>query len=272
MRMLMNPDGGVGETASCPNCGGLSFEMFEDILDVDGRIALIEICQACSALVNRVSLEKLQREGESVREIQAAELREVYPANPNEVAFGATLEEEVPHFRDVLSFFLRKAEIERPASELVSAEIGIGRGTLLRAAAQVFHKAYGTDIDFELFNATASQLAVPDNVVLIESLSHLPEPVDVVLAWHTLEHIPRLHDLVAAIRLLLKPGGHLFFQVPLYRPENVVDSHYTFMNRRSISVLAEIQRFELVDIWTDHSRHFMTTIMRKPADDLRAQR
>jgi hypothetical protein len=264
MRFPMNPDGVVGERASCPNCAGLSFEPFEDILDVDGKIVLIEICQACSALVNRGAIEHLQRDAEAMHRAQVLELREVYPVDPHEVAFGSTLEGEIPHFLDVLNFFVAKAGLQRPASELVSAEIGIGRGTLLRASAQVFGKSYGADIDFTLFESTKTQLAVPDNVILLQSLSHLPEPVDVILAWHTLEHIPRLHDVVATARLLLKPGGHLFFQVPLYRPENVVESHYTFMNRRSVSVLAELERFDLVDIWIDHNRHFLTSILRKP--------
>ena len=263
MRFPMNPEGTVGESTSCPNCGSLSFEPFEDILDVDGKIALIEICQACCALVNRGAIEHLQSDAESMRQAQVLELREVYPIDPHEKAFGATLEEELPHFLDVLNFFIRKAEIARPPSELISAEMGIGRGTLLRASAQVFGRSYGTDIDFALFETTKTQLAVPDNVVLIESISHLPEMVDVILAWHTFEHIPRLHDVVATARLLLKPGGHLFFQVPLYRPENVVESHYTFMNRRSVAVLAEIQRLDIVDIWTDHNRDFLTAILRK---------
>ena len=266
MRYLMNPDGVIGEQASCPCCGGLSFELFEDILDLKGKITLIEICQACFALVNRGALERVMRHEEAVVEAQTADLREAYPVDPHKVVFGATLEEEIPHFLDVLQFFLKKAEIERPPSELISAEIGIGRGTFLRAAATLFDKCYGTDIDFALFNATASQIPIPENVIFLESLSNLPEPVDVILAWHTLEHIPRLHDMVADARLQLQPGGHLFFQVPLFRPENVVDSHYTFMNRRSVSVMAEMQRFDLLDIWIDHDRHFLTAIFRKPAE------
>lgn len=264
MRFPMNADGACGEHASCPNCGGLSFDLFEDILDVDGKIAIIEICQACSALVNRGAIEHLQRDPASMHRAQISELRDVYPVDPHEIAFGATLEGEIPHFHEALTFFLEQAEIKLPPGQLISAEIGIGRGTLLRAAGQMFGRSYGTDLDFTLFDATKSQLAVPDTVVLLESLSHLPEPVDVILAWHTFEHIPRLHDLIAAMRLQLKPGGHLYFQVPLYRPENVVESHYTFMNRRSVSVMAELQHFDLVDIWTDHNRHFLTSILRKP--------
>ena len=130
----------------------------------------------------------------------------------------------------------------------------------------MFGTAYGTDIDLTLFDATRSDLSVPGNVVLLQSVSHLPEPVDLLLAWHTLEHIPRLHDVVATLRMLLKPGGHFFFQVPLYRPENVVESHYTFMNRRSVAVLAELEGFDVVDIWTDHGRHFLAAILRKPGE------
>ena len=255
----MNPDGKVGEHASCPNCGGLSFEPFEDVLDASGRVALIEICLACSALVNRGAIERVLREAASGR---GAQVPDLHPA-----AFGGTLEEETSHFLRTLELFVGRAGIGRPMKELVSAEIGIGRGILLRAAAQLFARAYGTDADFARFEGTRGSLAVPGNVVLIESLSHLPEPADVILAWHTLERIPRLHDVVATVRLLLKPGGHFIFQVPLYRAEKMDNSRYMFMNRRSVAVLAELEGFEVVDMTTDHGRHFLSAVFRKPRDD-----
>lgn len=267
MRYPMNPDGAAGPEPSCPCCGGSSFEEFEDVLDVDGKITMIEICEVCSNLVNRAGLKAVAADAEAGLRAQTAGLHEVYPTDPRAVAFGATLGEEVPRFVDVLSFFLREANIDRAPQELVSAEIGIGRGSCLRAAASLFRKSYGTDVDYTLFDVANSQLALPDNVVLLESLSHLPEPVDLIVGWHVFEHVPRLHDLVAAMRLMLRQNGHIFFQVPLYRPENIVQSHYSFLNRRAVKVLAEMQRLDVVGIWTDHARSFLTVILRKPDED-----
>ena len=60
-------------------------------------------------------------------------------------------------------------------SDLVSAEIGIGRGTLLRASGRMFQKAYGSDLALAQFKFTEPQLAVPDNVMLLKSLAHHPD-------------------------------------------------------------------------------------------------
>lgn len=247
---------------ACPCCGGLSLELFEDTLDIEGKIIGVEICLVCSALVNRSSLERLAVTPQSLREVQTSELANVYPINSR---IHATLEQEIGTHRETIDFFLAEAVPDRDPAKLVYAEIGIGRGTFIRSAAAVFQKCYAIDLAFDLFEATRDQLPVPDNIVLLESINHAPEPLDVVVAWHSLEHVPKLYELVAEIRAALRPGGHLFFQVPLYRPNHVVDSHYLFLNRRSVAILAELEEFELAGIWMDHHRACMTGLLRKPA-------
>lgn len=255
--------GRPGSGITCPCCGGWSLELFEDTMDVAGNIVSMEICLVCSALVNRSSLELLMAAPEQLRDAQTAHLADAYPVGHD---LSAVLEHEIEMHRETLHFFASQALAQSDAAELVYAEIGIGRGTLLHPAAALFRRCYAIDITYELFETTSKNLPVPDNVVLLNSITHVPEPIDVVFAWHSFEHVPRLHDLVSAVRTALKPGGYLFFQVPLYRPSHFFASHYTFLNRRAIAVLAEIERFRVVNMWTDHPRAYLTGLLQKPAD------
>lgn len=251
-----------GMAINCPCCGGYTLELFEDTLDIDGNVTAVEICLVCSALVNRSSLQQFVTSPENLVEQQTGRLRMVYPVGRH---VHDTLEREMEAFRETLDFFLAQTGNGTAPSSQTYAEIGVGRGMLVRSAAELFARCYAIDLDFALFEATREHIAVPENVFLLNAIDHLPEPVDVVMAWHSLEHVPRLYDLVSSIRNALRPGGHLFFQVPLYRPAHLVESHYVFLNRRSIAVLAEIEGFELVDLWTDHPRACLTGLLRKPA-------
>jgi len=255
-------------TVACPCCGGLSLEAFEDTLDIDGNIIEVEICLVCSALINRSSLERHLTAPETLRETQTTGLANVYPIHRD---IRAELEREIVIHRGTLDFFLTHAAPDRDPARMTMAEIGIGRGTFIRSAAQIFEKCYAIDLAYDVFEATREHLPVPQNIVLLEAFENVPEPLDVVVAWHSLEHIPRLYDLIAAIRSALNPGGHLFFQVPLYRPNHLVESHYVLLNRRAIAILAEVERFELVGMWTDHSNACITGLLRKPRRIMRTE-
>jgi 2-polyprenyl-3-methyl-5-hydroxy-6-metoxy-1,4-benzoquinol methylase len=263
MLQVSERPGRAGNDITCPCCGGLALELFEDTLDIDNNIVGIQICIICSAIVNRSSLERVISVPDELRDKQTAQLNKVYAIGHH---FGETLEHEVEAHRHTLDFFIDKAIKKTNPEKLVSAEIGIGRGTLLRAAAPLFKRCYGIDLAYTLLETTTDYMPVPNNVVLLDAITNVPEPVDVVFAWHSFEHVPRLHDLIAAVRSVLKAGGYLFFQVPLYRPNHIVESHYTFLNRRAVAVLAELELFEVVDMWTDHPRACLTCLLRKPPE------
>jgi SAM-dependent methyltransferase len=258
----------AGITVACPCCGGMSLELFEDTLDIENNIVAVDICLACSALVNRSSLERLLAAPEKLRDLQTKDLANVYPIGRH---VHAELEQELGAHRNTLDFFRAQALPGVEPATLTYAEIGIGRGTLIRSAAMLFKKCYAVDLDYALFEATRDHLIVPQNIVLLNAIEHVPEPIDVVVACHSLEHVPRLNDLVSAIRAVLKPGGHLFFQVPLYRPSHLMDCRYVFLNRRAVTVLADIECFEVAGLWTDHARACLTGLLRKPSQDKPSQ-
>jgi hypothetical protein len=248
---------------TCPCCGGWSLEPFEETFDIQGNVVAMQICLVCCAIVNRSSLDRVVAAPGTLHGAQTDMLRVVYPVGDD---FSFKLEREVEVHSASLDLFISRAIPDADPRQLVLAEIGIGRGTLLRSAAELFARCYGIDLAFDLFQETVDYLRVPDNIVLLESLSNIPESPHVVVAWHSFEHVLRLHDLVATIYSVLKPQGWLFFQVPLYRPNYVVESHYTFLNQRAVTVLAEIEKFRVVETWTDHANAFLTALLQK-ADD-----
>jgi SAM-dependent methyltransferase len=245
---------------TCPCCGGSSLEPFEETCDIQGNVVAMEICLVCCAIVNRSSLDRVAAAPGMLRGAQTDMLKVVYPVGDD---FSSKLEREIELHSASLDLFRRRAIPDADQRQVVLAEIGIGRGTLLRSAANLFGRCYGIDLSFDLFRETVDYLGVPDNIILLEALSNIPESPDVVVAWHSLEHVPRLHDLVASIYTVLKPQGWLFFQVPLYRPNYVVESHYTFLNQRAVAVLAEIEKFRVVETWSDHTNAFLTALLQK---------
>ena len=57
------------------------------------------------------------------------------------------------------------------------------------------------------------------------ALKDMPDAAfDIITLWHVLEHVYDLHDTVAHLHRLLKPGGHLFVAVPNYTSADAV--HY----------------------------------------------
>jgi SAM-dependent methyltransferase len=56
--------------------------------------------------------------------------------------------------------------------------------------------------------------------VRFSSLENFPNEVDVVFAYHVLEHLPDLHRVVAEIRQKLQPGGFLVAIVPSFSNKN----------------------------------------------------
>jgi len=255
--------GTIGATITCPCCGGWSLEPFEDTLDIDGNVVNIHICLVCSALINQSSIERIYAAFDKLRDAQTECLGVAYPAGDR---FSEILRKEIELCTATLDFFRDHALPNADPRKIICAEIGFGRGSLLRASASRFERCYGIDLAFALFRETVEYLGLPENVVLLASIAHVPEPVDVVFAWHSFEHVPRLHDLVAEIRNSLKPGGWLYFQVPLYRPNYIVESHYTFLNKRAVTVLAEIERYCVIGMWTDLENAFLTVLLQKTDD------
>jgi SAM-dependent methyltransferase len=241
-------------TIVCPCCGNSSLEEFEDALHVEGHEIRIHICIVCCALVNQWELEQALSTTETEHEIQMT--------SPGPESYS-DLEQHVKMYQQTLRFLLKALPSVNPAQSTF-AQIGVGQGAAVRAAADLFKKCYAIDHDFSMFEAARSHLEMPDEVLCVNSIEHLFDPVDIVACWRSFERMPRLYDVIVQIRSALRPGGYLCFKAPLYRPNHLFKGIYTFFNYQTVTVLASLHGFDVVDISTDYSNALLQAILRKP--------
>jgi len=90
-------------------------------------------------------------------------------------------------------------------------DFGCGTGHLLRRLSEHF-EAYGYDASPEA--RTVCRLTAPDAVVLEEWQSVARDSLDVIVALHTLEHLPQPRPTMEALAQRLAPGGIFLFVVP----------------------------------------------------------
>jgi SAM-dependent methyltransferase len=241
-------------TIVCPCCGNSSLESYEDALHVEGHEISIHICLVCCALVNRSELEQVQKPTETESTIQMT--------SPGLESLD-DLEQHIKMYQQTYRFLLDTLISVNPAQSIF-VQIGVGEGASVRAAAKLFKKCYAIDRDFSIFEATRAHLEIPSEVLYLNSIEPIYEPIDMVVCWHSLERMPQLYNVIPQIRSALRPGGYLLFKAPLYRPNHLFKGIYTFFNYQTVTVLAEHHGFDIVDISTDYTHALLQAVLRRP--------
>lgn len=94
-------------------------------------------------------------------------------------------------------------------------EMGVGQGQFLQLAA-AHYQAAGCDINSFGVAQTAARVSAADVILgSHEALANRP-PLDAVVAWDVLEHLPDLDTALAAVQRSLAPAGKLIGVVPVY--------------------------------------------------------
>lgn len=95
-------------------------------------------------------------------------------------------------------------------------DMGCGTGTFLHTMQKSGWQVTGMEPD-----ATARAAGKKNYGLSIDSpeqFYHLPaDSFDVITLWHVLEHVHDLHQYIAQLKKILKPGGRLFIAVPNYQ-------------------------------------------------------
>ncbi len=142
---------------------------------------------------------------------------------------------------------LRARKLGRPPAGARVLDIGCGRGDFLLAAESRGWKMAGVERAYAPIVRVLDSLHIP--VVSPEELSKLPDAsFDAVTLWHVLEHLPEPRSTLAEVQRLLRPGGHLFVEVPNFGGWQArmsreawyhldVPRHLLHFNRRSLTHL-----------------------------------
>lgn len=141
----------------------------------------------------------------------------------------------------------RMASLLSPATRIFEA--GSGFGAFLEALSE----AGVTDLQAsEPDIASRSRLLDGIRVAFREGLSVVPPAsLDIVVAFHVLEHLSDPKAFMADARLALKPGGRAFIEVPnlmcgLKTPDYVHPAHLTYFTPETLSRLARAAGFRIL--------------------------
>lgn len=126
-------------------------------------------------------------------------------------------------------------------------EIGCSEGILLRELQERGHEALGCEMNKPTAEAGMKALGVKIETDLFEDLKLKPAYYDLVMSFHTVEHLPDLHKVFGKIASILKPDGSVLIEVPTGPEEYTNPDHVQFFIDDSLKRLLEIY-FEVGEI------------------------
>ncbi|UCH36179.1 MAG: class I SAM-dependent methyltransferase [Armatimonadota bacterium] len=110
----------------------------------------------------------------------------------------------------------RMARVRRAAPGRRLLEIGVGHGYFLEAARRGGFDVRGMDISSAAADFCRRHFGLRVEVSSLEDATYPAEALDVVAAWHVLEHLADPLNALSKIRGWLAPGGIIAVEVPNY--------------------------------------------------------
>lgn len=146
-------------------------------------------------------------------------------------------------------------------------DVGCGNGAVLKSAGALLPgwELHGYDLNDKHRDEV---LRLPGVASFTSgSLSKLPhDQFDLIVLWHTLEHIPAPHGPLAELRARLTPGGFLLVQVPdIERTpyDLAVIDHTSHFSRRTLELLCQQAGFEVARDGTPWIHNCLTLLLRQ---------
>lgn len=150
----------------------------------------------------------------------------------------------------------QKASLIRKINNGVGSllDYGCGTGDFVKTTSKKDWQAFGYEPDPEARKLASSKN--PDKI--LDSLKQCPEELDIITAWHVIEHISDLTSTLKTLTKKLKSGGHLIVAVPNHRSLDAqhykeywaaydLPRHLYHFDRDSMEQLAKKIKLKIVD-------------------------
>ena len=253
----------------CPICNGES----EIIADLPARVIrdkLLEFLSRGPPPQNRIEDYKL-------RSCTRCDLKFFEPMSAGDEDFYdwvTSIETYYPKKRWEWGVCLELLASDKEQAPGVLVDVGCGSGAFLsEVAATTRWRAIGLDFCQESIDACRRQGLEAFCGKVEDGLAFAKDGVDAFTLWHVVEHVENPLSLLNAIKLKLRPGGRIFFSVPLspmssevsrLDPLNLAPHHLTRWSISALSNLAETLQLPTVII-VPRASNFIVRSMRSLA-------
>lgn len=252
-------DMATGSLRLCPVCGEKGmFVKYQTRFDANKRVVELEICRHCTVIANVTDLASLQRDGGNY-ERQRDGSERFYAVSESDMNREAVAK-QVNARLGMMDFAL--SEVPVGFKRGAFADLGAGAGYLAGAAARYFDRVYAIDFNTSTLQSLHHYFEERDKITISDDF-HSVSGMDMIVMWHTLEHMPQALDCLRSVQAKLNQGGVAFFQCPMLRPEYVVATHYVFFSEYSARVMCERAGFSDVKIWFDKDYDFISCMATK---------
>lgn len=187
----------VATNPSCIVCGSRRYSPMQGLEKSDFELL---VCRRCGTgrvypLPDRARLERLYSSE--------------YYGGENDGKFNPFIETFVR--RAAASRARRLAKGLRPGSRIL--DLGCGRGTMLRAFADIGMAAHGIEVNERAVKGADSRAEI-QIAEKLSSIGYPPDFFDRVVIWHVLEHLVDPRETLGEVLRILKAGGRVAIAVP----------------------------------------------------------
>ena len=211
-------------------------------------------CVECGVLADRLSLDLFESAKESFDKFQSSAVQCVYGKNFDLNSTARQIEER----EDMADWLANLLPINHRE---VCVDFGCGSGLLACALFKKFNTVIASDLDMSL----AMEISKFVNIDLeFKELQNIPSnSVDLVVAWHVVEHLSTPYDFFSQCHYLLTKGGVIAIQVPLPYPPYFENDHLWFLTIESVEWIKRYFHFKNMKYILDVKNQFITYIFEK---------
>lgn len=229
--------------AKCKLCGNGDLELFDSRNNLN-----MYICKECYVITTGVFLSDEEQKNDSIV---------FYQNNLDWEIVEQEIESNIQLFKN-LKIYMNNI------NKKTILDFGCGNGYFVQAAKrQGIKKAIGIDVNIdEAQRINAHYNNVAEFYTSCDLLDK-SNKVDYVVFWHVLEHLENPSMFLEILLPILSDTAMLFIQVPQYKKEYVVKSHYWFYSIPAMKIFLHRHGFIIEKYEFDNGNEFFQVIAKR---------
>lgn len=220
----------------------------------DDPVSHLWRCGECGTLADRLSLDLFESEKEGFDKFQASAVQSVYGKDFDLNSTARQIEER----EDMANWLASLLPVNQ---RQVCVDFGCGSGLLSCALFKNFNTVIASDLDISLAKKISKFVNIDLTFKELRSIS--ANSVNLVVAWHVVEHLPTPYAFFSQCHYLLVKGGVIAIQVPLPYPPYFENDHLWFLTIESVEWIKKHFSFINMRYIFDVKNQFVTYIFEK---------